>query len=67
MAENERRKPDFVIRAMNKETGEKNIRVGVGWSNTNGTIYLSFNRFIVPPTDPVWVYTLFPNDYERQS
>ena len=54
------RKPDYVLKGMNKVTDEKVQKLGAAWSNEDGSISLVIDRFVVLPTDSAWVYTLFP-------
>lgn len=30
--------PDYILKAMNKETGEKSGRIGAAWNNKDGSI-----------------------------
>jgi hypothetical protein len=54
------RKPSYRLNALNKKTDEKTYPVGAGWKNEDGSITLVLNRFVVLPTDPEWLFTLFP-------
>lgn len=53
------RTPDYDFRALNKKTDEK-TRVGAAWKNEDGSITVVLNRFVVLPTEPEWLFTLFP-------
>lgn len=39
------RTPDFYLKAMDKETGQKD-KVGAAWINDNGSISIVINRFV---------------------
>jgi hypothetical protein len=54
------RKPDYVLKALNKKTDEKVAHAGAAWVNPDGSITLVLDRFVVLPSDPDWVLTLFP-------
>lgn len=56
------RKPDMVLKAMNKATDRKAGKIGVAWYNTDGSITLRLNDFVVVPNDPDWLLTLFPTE-----
>lgn len=40
--------PDYYLGAIDKDTGEKNNRVGAAWKNIDGTLTLRFNAFVNP-------------------
>lgn len=52
------RSPDWDFRALNKHTDEKS-KVGVAWSNQDGSIRLKLNPFTVLTAGPDLVLTLF--------
>lgn len=53
------RKPDYRVRALNKETDEKGT-LGAAWTNTDGTISIVFDPFVRVPVGKNFVITLFP-------
>jgi hypothetical protein len=57
------RKPDFWLKAMNKQYNEKS-KVGAGWKNADGSISIDLNPFVVlsAPITTDLVLTLFPID-----
>lgn len=55
-----KRKPDYKVAVMNKRTNEKAWKVGSAWINTDGTIALYFDPFVVIPGGPDVLVTLFP-------
>lgn len=56
------RKPDYLMAALNKKTEERVQRIAVAWKNDDGSITLVLNRFVALPTEPEWLFTLFPNN-----
>lgn len=56
------RKPDYILKALNKKTDERSGRLGAAWANKNGSISLIFDAFARLESNPDWVFTLFPND-----
>lgn len=54
------RRPDYVLRALNKRTDERVTHLGAAWRNDDGSITLAIDRFVVLPTEPDWLLTLFP-------
>ena len=65
MSYQDSRKPDFVIKALNKETQER-APVGGMWNNGDGSFYIKFNPFVVLPPGGVLAITAFPNE-EREA
>ena len=59
------RKPDWDLKAMVKDTDEKN-RVGAAWSNENGSISIVLDPFIVLQSSKQLVLTLFPRKPDGQ-
>lgn len=59
------RKPDYDLSLLNKTTNEKVFAVGAGWCNADGSITVVINRFVVLPTGPEWLITLFPRRTEK--
>lgn len=55
------RKPDYIIKAMDKVTNEKGT-IGAAWANPNGTISIRFQRFVTVPVGAEFVITAFPRD-----
>lgn len=53
------RKPDFVLKALNKDTDAK-AKVGAAWNNPDGSISVELNAFVVIPASRGLVLTLFP-------
>lgn len=58
----EGRKPDYIIKAMDKVTKEKG-EIGVAWMNLNGSISIRFNRFVVVPTGAEYIITAFLREH----
>ena len=56
------RKPDFILKCLNKRTNARNDKLGVAWSNPEGNISLILDPCVCLTYDPDMVYTLFPND-----
>jgi hypothetical protein len=54
------RKPEYRLKAMNKVTGEKCRNAGAGWVNTDGSISVHVEPFIVLRGGSDLVLTLFP-------
>lgn len=54
----EGRRPDYIIKAMDKVTKEKG-EIGVAWMNPNGSLSIRFNRFVVVPTGAEYIITAF--------
>lgn len=57
------RSPDYILKAMNKATGEKR-KIGAGWKNTDGSITVALDSFTVLQSSPDLVLHLFLNDKE---
>ena len=58
--------PDYIIRALNKETGERGD-IGAGWKEDGGRISIAFNPFVVVPVGKKFTMSLFPNDGSRET
>lgn len=56
------RKPDYIAKAMNKATGEKSWRIGCAWHNSDGSVSVKVDPFIVLTGGEDLVVTLFPNE-----
>ena len=56
------RKPDFILKALNKKTDERSGRLGVAWANKDGSVTLVFDPFARLENTAGWLFTLFPND-----
>jgi len=56
------RPPDFKLKAMNKATNEKSPKVGAAWKNTDGSISIDLDAFVILTASPDLVLTLFPNE-----
>ena len=56
--------PDYIIRALNKETGERGD-IGAGWKEDGGRISIAFNPFVVVPVGKKFTMSLFPNEGSR--
>jgi hypothetical protein len=41
------RQPNYSVGALNRETDEKNPKVGAAWSNDDGSIDVQINDFII--------------------
>lgn len=54
-------KPDFRVGALNRETDEKNSRVGGAWKNPDGTIDLRLDDFITITGSKSLYLRLWPN------
>lgn len=55
----ETRKPDYRVKAMNKETNEKNT-IGAAWLNPDRSISMVLDPFIVMSANKNLVITIFP-------
>lgn len=55
------RKPDFWVKAMNKDTNEKS-KVGAAWLNPDKSVSIDLNPFVVLTAGKELVITLFPID-----
>lgn len=53
------RKPDFWLKAMDKDTNEKR-KIGAGWRNQDGSISIDIDAFTILTSKPTLVLTLFP-------
>lgn len=58
------RAPDFILKAMNKETDQKSGRIGCAWQNADGSLSLAIDPFVTLTSSAEMVITLFPNDGE---
>lgn len=56
-----KRKPDYWVKAMNKDTNEKR-KIGAAWVNSDGSISVDIDAFTVLQSSPSLVVTLFPID-----
>lgn len=61
------RSPDLYLKAMNKATGQKSGRLGVAWTNDDGSLSLALDMCVTLTSDPDVVYTLFPNDQRYEA
>jgi len=55
------RTPDFVLKALNKETDKKG-KVGAAWENDDRSVSISLDPFVVLSGQDSIVLTLFPWD-----
>ena len=55
------RRPDYEIKALNKDTQERGP-IGAGWLNEDGSIYLKFNPFVVLPVGAHMAITAFATE-----
>lgn len=53
------RKPDYWLKAMNKDTNEKR-KIGAAWNNVDGSISIDIDAFTLINSSPALVLTLFP-------
>ena len=56
------KKPDWRIKILNKVTGRKNISVGAGWNNNDGSISIVLSPGIVLTDNPDLMISLFHID-----
>jgi hypothetical protein len=54
------RKPDYILKAMNKETDEKTGRIGAAWQAPDGSISIALDLCVVLDARDKLVLTLFP-------
>lgn len=54
--------PDYVLKALNKITGDKTGKIGVAWKNEDGTLTLALDMLINLSSDKNIVLKLFPYD-----
>jgi hypothetical protein len=68
MPKEKSRKPDYVLKVMNKGTGQKSGRIGGAWANGDGSISLIMDFPNTVQNDPsgLLVYTLFPNNQDPE-
>ena len=57
------RKPDYVVKALNKHTDEKN-KVGAAWLNKDGSVSVVLDPFITLTASKSLVITIFPIESE---
>ena len=57
----DRRRPDYVIKALNKDTDQR-APIGAGWLKEDGSIYLKFNPFVTIDGGANVVITAFMSD-----
>lgn len=62
-----KRLPDYILHAFNTKTEEKIARVGAAWIQDDDSIRLKINRFVIVPTEPEWILTLFVNKVKKSS
>lgn len=62
----EARPPDYNVSALNKNTEVKG-NVGVAWKQSDGTIRVKINAFVVLEGGEPLVLTLFPNNGSKPS
>lgn len=41
------RTPDYILKAMNKHTGEKSGRIGAAWNNPDGSIKIQLDLCVI--------------------
>lgn len=54
------RRPDYSLAAMNKETGERNNKIGAAWKNSDGSLTIRIDPFVVLQGSSVLTLRLFP-------
>ena len=59
------RKPDYSVGALNRDTDEKNPKVGAAWCNDDGSIDININDFVVIRGSKATYLRLFP--YRERS
>lgn len=61
------RKPDYMVSALDKETGRKASRIGAAWINPDGSISVKLDFCVVlNAANDNLVVTLFPNDRDER-
>lgn len=55
------RTPDFVVKAMQRET-DRSQRIGAAWMNDNGSVSIDLDPFVVLEGKDRPIVTLFPWD-----
>jgi len=61
------RKPDYSVGALNRDTDEKNSKVGAAWRNDDGSIDVQINDFIVIRGSKTTYLRLFPSQDRSQA
>lgn len=61
------RKPDFILRALNKKTDERSGKLGCAWLNANGSLSLVLDMMVTITANSDVLLTLFPNEYLKKS
>lgn len=61
MSKEKGRQPDWDFRFLDKATDEKG-KVGVGWTNADGSIRIKLNTRVILEAGPDCILTLFPDD-----
>lgn len=57
------RKPDFRLKIMDRETGQKSSNIGAGWKNDNGSISIVIDFGChIPWDNPSLLITLWPEN-----
>jgi hypothetical protein len=56
------RKPDYILKAINKVNQDKSPRLGAAWINTNGTVSIIMDVGCTIGYDKELTITLFKND-----
>lgn len=59
------RKPDYWMKAMNKDTNEKR-KIGAAWLNPDKSISIDIDSFTTIESSPSLVITLFPIDRSKK-
>jgi hypothetical protein len=59
------RRPDFILKAMNKTTDQRTGKIGAAWINQDGSIALVLDPAVQIHSDPELVIMLFPNDRDE--
>lgn len=56
------RKPDFILKALNKYTDQRTGKIGAAWNNKDGSISLVLDLGVQIHQEDGIVIMLFPND-----
>ncbi len=56
------RKPDFIVKVLDKISGSKSNRIGAAWKNADGSFDIVLDDYIAINQDGGKLIKLFPND-----
>lgn len=61
------RRPDYVLKGLDKATEFRSGKIGAAWINRDGSIRVVLDTFTKLESNPNFIYTLFPNDRDENN